>query len=431
MTDVTIRSLDDTVTSIRASNLDPHAYVDACCDRIDERESAVKALLPECNRCDRLHNDVDEVIDTYSTEDSSLYGVPVGIKDIIHVDGMTTGAGTALPPELYQGAEAEIVSRFREAGALFVKTATTEFAGSGPALTRNPNDTDHTPGGSSSGSAAAVAAGMVPLAVGTQTGGSVIRPASYCGIVGFKPSFQRIPTDGVITRSQTLDHLGLYTRTLAGMQMTASIVCDSWDPVETTEKPVLGVPEGPYLDQASPEAKKTLEAQIQTLEQAGFTVKSLDVFDDYGNIDTKHHNLSLGELALNFGDWVDQYRLFFRIKIIERIEQGEQVTAKELATARRLPKRLSERNSDIMDEHEIDFWACPAAPSSAPEGISTTGDSKMNRLWTTAGVPAVTIPAEEINGLPMGLQCVGEYGRDEKLLADIRPIYDHLVAKDE
>jgi Asp-tRNA(Asn)/Glu-tRNA(Gln) amidotransferase A subunit family amidase len=155
------------------------------------------------------------------------------------------------------------------------------------------------------------------------------------------------------------------------------------------------------------------------------------VFDDYSDIDTKHHNLSLGELALNFGDWVNQYRLFFRIKIIERIEQGEQVTAKELATARRLPKKLSERNSDIMDEQEIDLWVCPAAPSSAPEGISTTGDSKMNRLWTTAGVPTVTIPAGEINGLPMGLQCVGEYGQDEKLLADIRPIYDHLVAENE
>lgn len=428
MSDVVSQSVDSVAAAVHDGELDPHAYVDACCDRISERESDVKALLQECDRRERLQRAVDEAFETGPADEQSLGGIPVGIKDIIHVDGMTTEAGTALPPELYQGPEAEIVSRLREEGAVVIKTRTTEFAGSGPALTRNPNDLAHTPGGSSSGSAAAVAAGMVPLAVGTQTGGSVIRPASYCGIVGFKPSFERIPTDGVITRSQTLDHLGLYTRQLSGMELSASVVCDSWTPVDRGDKPVIGIPEGPYLEQASPESFAVLESQIDSLEQAGFTIEPVEMFADYERIDEHHHNLSLGELALNFDEWIDQYRLFFRIKMIERIERGKQVTTEELATARRVPEALSDRITNVMDERGIDLWICPAAPGPAPEGISTTGDSKMNRLWTTAGVPAATIPAGEINGLPVGLQCVGKYGEDEKLIADIEPIYRTLVS---
>jgi len=428
MSDLVSQPVDSVVTAVQDGELDPQSYVDACCDRISERESDVKALVQECDRRERLQRAVDEGVDTGPAAEQPLRGIPVGIKDIIHVDGMTTGAGTALPPELYQGPEAEIVSRLREAGALVIKTRTTEFAGSGPALTRNPNDLAHTPGGSSSGSAAAVAAGMVPLAVGTQTGGSVIRPASYCGIVGFKPSFERVPTDGVITRSQTLDHLGLYTRRLSGMRLSASVVCDSWTPVDSDANPVIGIPEGPYLEQASPESLAVLESHVDSLEQAGFTIERVDMFDDYERIDEHHHNLSLGELALNFDEWVDRYRLFFRIKILERIERGKQVTTEDLAAARRVPEALCDRISDVMDERGIDLWLCPAAPGPAPEGISTTGDSKMNRLWTTAGVPAATIPAAEIDGLPVGLQCVGKYGADEKLIADIEPIYRTLVS---
>jgi len=393
-----------------------HQYIDDICDRIDSVNSDVVALTPECERKKRLQNRVDSLQKKHSTSNNPLFGIPIGVKDVIHVDGFTTRAGTALPPELFQGSEAPVVSKIKEAGGLILKAETTEFAGSGPSQTRNPHDLKYSPGGSSSGSAAAVAAGLCPLAVGTQTGGSVIRPASFCGVAGFKPSFDRISTDGVITRSESLDHVGLFTQDMKDMEVAASAIIDDWNDEKVNTDPTLAIPTGPYLDQVSPEARSKFQDYVEILKKSGYDIKEVDMFEDFHDIDNRRHTLSLGELALNFDDFYENYKLFLRYKIIERLERGQKVTTKELADARSLPNDLYERIEDTMETEDIDIWISPSALGTAPKGISTTGDSAMNRIWTAAGLPAITIPAGSIDGLPMGLQCVCKYDLDEKLL---------------
>ena len=194
-------SLVETVNSLNQGDLALSEYVNQQCDRIDEVDPQVESLLPEEKRRERLLNDAEALNKQYGAAYSlpTLYGALVGVKDIFHVHGYVTRAGSQVPPELFAGEEAECVRILRKAGALIAgKTVTTEFAYFEPGPTRNPHNLNHTPGGSSSGSAAAVAAGLCPLAIGTQTIGSVIRPAAYCGVVGFKPTYERIPSQGVV-----------------------------------------------------------------------------------------------------------------------------------------------------------------------------------------------------------------------------------------
>ena len=422
--------LRERAEELRAGTVDLRAYVDDVCDRIEELDPAVGALLPESNRRARLRDDAAAVGKGADGEERPLYGVPVGVKDLVHVDGFRTRAGSALPPELFQGPEAAVVSALREAGALVLgTTVTTEFAGQAPGLTRNPHDLDHTPGGSSSGSAAAVAAGMCPLAIGTQTGGSVIRPAAFCGVVGFKPSFDRISTDGVIPRSETLDHVGLFTQDAPGMRLAASVVCAEWaddaaasgdgsaDGRGTSEsRPTLGVPKGPYLDRATDAALDAFEAQLDRLDEAGFAVERVGAFENFAETDRKRRHVAEGELALIHTEWFDEYEPFYRTPSAERIRNGQEVTTKQLAAGRAATRDRRDRLQTTMDERGIDVWVSPAAPGPAPEGIADTGDSVMNRPWTDAGLPTVTLPAGEVAGLPVGLQCAARYWEDESLL---------------
>jgi Asp-tRNA(Asn)/Glu-tRNA(Gln) amidotransferase A subunit family amidase len=412
--------LSETAGALRTGDRPLDAHVDRVCDRVDAVDPDVRALVDEARRRERLRADADDLHEAHGPDDRPpLYGVPVGIKDIVHVDGFTTRAGSALPPELFQGPEATVVSDLKAAGALVLgKTVTTEFAGRAPGLTRNPHDLDHTPGGSSSGSAAAVAAGMCPLAVGTQTGGSVIRPAAFCGVVGFKPSFGRIPTDGVLTRSESLDHVGLFTQDVAGMGLAASVVCEGWETdANPAERPTLGVPEGPYLDRASDAGLDAFESQIDRLADAGYDVERVPAFDNFAETDRLRGHVASGEVALVHGDWFDEYEPFYRTAFAERIRSGQDVTTKQLTDGRTVLRERREGLQATMDDEDIDLWVCPAAPGPAPAGLTSTGDSVMNRPWTDAGLPAVTVPAGTVEGLPVGLQCVARFGADERLLA--------------
>ncbi|HEX5542223.1 MAG TPA: amidase, partial [Micromonospora sp.] len=198
------RSLIGEVAALRGGERDLSVEVARLCDRIDEVDPELQAFVPEPDRRGRLAEEARSVAARWTRPETrpALYGVPVGVKDVVRVDGLPIRAGSAFPPEVLGGAQASVVERLRAAGALVAgKTVTAEFAASAPGPTRNPHDPAYTPGGSSSGSAAAVAAGMVPLAIGTQTIGSMIRPAAFCGVVGFKPTHGRIPADGVIAHS--------------------------------------------------------------------------------------------------------------------------------------------------------------------------------------------------------------------------------------
>ena len=217
--------LAETVADLRTGQHSLSLYLEQMNLRIARVDPHVQALLAEEQRVQRLQRDAHTLRASYPdpAQRPSLYGCLVGVKDIFHVDGFVTRAGSALLPQSFAGAEAAVVERLRQAGALILgKTVTTEFAYFEPGPTRNPYDLSRTPGGSSSGSAAAVAAGQCQLALGTQTIGSVIRPAAFCGIVGFKPTYNRIPTAGLIYFSPTVDHVGLFTQDIAGMHVAAS-----------------------------------------------------------------------------------------------------------------------------------------------------------------------------------------------------------------
>ncbi|MBT3755848.1 MAG: amidase, partial [Candidatus Cloacimonetes bacterium] len=208
-------SLSKVISHLQNKELTPEKLIDDLCDKLEKWDKRIKAFLSETNRRERLHQELKELYHNfpYPNKRPILFGIPIGVKDIFHVNGFETKAGSDLPSEILQGEESVAVSKLKQAGALIMgKTVTTEFAYFHPGATCNPHNFAHTPGGSSSGSAAAVAAGFCPLALGTQTIGSISRPASFCGVIGFKPSIGRISTAGVIPFSKSADHIGFFTQ---------------------------------------------------------------------------------------------------------------------------------------------------------------------------------------------------------------------------
>lgn len=410
--------------ALRRGDRDPEDYAARLLDRIADVDDDLRAMVTECGRADRIRERIAELKDRYPdpADRPPLFGVPVGIKDNMHVDGLETRAGTAVPPELFAGPEAACVTRLREAGAIVLgKTVTTGFAGGGPGLTRNPHDLGHTPGGSSSGSAAGIAAGYFPLALGTQTAGSVNRPAAFCGIRGMKPSFGRIPRDGVIERSSSADHVGFFAGDVAGLDIAADVLCDEWRGVsDRDDPPTVGVPRGQYVAQATDAARSAFQVQLDRLTAAGCTVERVPVpaFDAIEQLNRRHHRMTRAELAFVHEPWYDDYRAFYRTPMAEAIEEGRDVPAGDLARARARGRELRDELDDLLDDHGLDCWVSPSATGPAPATIRDTGNPDMNRPWTYAGVPSITLPAGTAeNGLPLGLQLVGGFMEDESLLA--------------
>jgi len=423
-----------TAAALRNSQLDLLTYIDELCDRINAVEPHLHALLPEPDRHSRLKNEA-KALETRFPDQAShppLYGIPIGVKDVFRVDGFPTQAGSQLPAELFVGSEASCVSTLRNAGALILgKTITTEFAYFEPGHTRNPHNLEHTPGGSSSGSAAAVATGFCPLALGTQTIGSTIRPAAFCGIVGFKPSYGRIPTGGLVMFSESVDTIGMFTQDVAGMALVAPLLCKNWQsPVSAIPDalPVIGVPDGPYLAQTSLEGLSAFERQLMLLEKAGYTVRRVRAMEDIETINRRHTRLIFAELAQVHARWFAGYGPLYRPRTVAAIREGQEVSAEELAACRAGRAELRAKLRLLMTEAGIDLWVSPAAPGPAPEGITTTGNPIMNLPWTYAGMPAISLPAgRAINGLPLGLQCIAAFMADERLISWTRKLAEPLV----
>jgi Asp-tRNA(Asn)/Glu-tRNA(Gln) amidotransferase A subunit family amidase len=417
--------LAPTVDALRDGQHSLSLYLEQMGKRIEQVEPHVHALLPEPDRLARLRAQANALRERYLNPATRppLYGALIGVKDIFHVNGFVTRAGSQIPPELFaapkEHLEAICVQQLREAGALIVgKTVTTEFAYFEPGPTRNPHDLTHTPGGSSSGSAAAVAAGLCTLALGTQTIGSVIRPAAFCGIVGFKPSYDRIATQGIIYFSRTVDHVGLFTQDVAGMALAASVLCRDWQAQAVSEKlPVLGVPEGPYLDQTEPNALTEFKRQLYALAEAGYSIKRMAALADIAQLNQLHRRLCFAEFAQEHAEIYAEFADRYRPRTREAIEIGKTVSTAELAEGRAHCGQLRAELQAQMDEIAIDLWVCPPATGTAPAGIHATGDPNMNLPWTHAGMPAITVPAgRATNGLPFGLQLVARFGDDERLL---------------
>ncbi len=414
--------LKDLAEGFRTGRLSVLDYLETLKARFEGREPHIKAFLPErADRFERLRHELSALESRFQEPASRppLYGIPFGVKDIFHVEGFPTRAGSRIPPEVLRGPEATSVNLLKSAGALVLgKTVSTEFAHRAPGPTRNPHRLDHTPGGSSSGSAAAVAAGLCPLALGTQTIGSVLRPASFCGVVGFKPSYGRISADGVIPLSPSLDHVGFFTEDVEGARLAASILCDGWKQKFEPSRPVFGIPEGPYLEKASEEGLNHFRRTCSRLSEAGLQIRSVHMFKDFETIVERHETLEAAEAAEVHRAWFDTYSELYHQKTAELIRKGQKVPVHLVEDYRAGPEKLREEIMEIMDRDGLSAFLAPAAVGPAPSGLESTGDPVMNLPWTHAGLPAISLPSGiNSEGLPLGLQVVGRWMDDEGLLA--------------
>lgn len=399
-------------------------------DRIDAVDGRVLAFLPEPGRRARLRAEAAAVAARWPGSDTRdgtgtgvppLYGVPMGVKDVIRVTGLPTRAGSAVPADVLAGPQASVVDRLRAAGALVVgKTVTAEFAVAAPGPTRNPHHVAYTPGGSSSGSAAAVASGMVPLAIGTQTVGSTIRPAAYCGVVGFKPTFGRVPVDGVIANAPSLDTIGVFTTDVAGAALVAEVICDDWrkpTPVSADRRPVLAVPDGRYLQHATPAALTAFEAHLERLSAAGYAVSRVPFLADFPEIVRQQAVLNRYEVAQVHADWFPRFGQVYREQTARAIREGHAVERDAYLRALREQDSFRERLTAVMAAEGVDVWVTPSATGPAPRDLTVTGNAIMCLPWSFAGAPAISLPAGRApNGLPLGVQCVSRPGDDERLL---------------
>jgi Asp-tRNA(Asn)/Glu-tRNA(Gln) amidotransferase A subunit family amidase len=344
-----------------------------------------------------------------------LHGLPVGIKDIIDTADLPTEYGTPAFAGRRPSRDAEVVSRLKAAGAIILgKTVTTELAFYGPGKTRNPADPQRTPGGSSSGSAAAVADFHVPLALGSQTAGSILRPASYCGVLGFKPTFAEIPLDGVIAQSPPLDTLGGYARSAADLaHLTAVLSGKQCALPNIADRPLrlafMSTPAWPQGDEAM---RTAFERLALANKNAIDPVAMPAAFDDTGGL---QRAVQFHDIAKNYGPVVDEHAAVMSAKLHDVVAEGRTVTETEYnaAMARREP--LTQSLDRIFQAY--DAILTPAAQGIAPEGLSATGSPMFNFIWTYLGVPAISVPLLNVDGLPLGVQLVGRRGTDAHLLA--------------
>lgn len=423
-------SLPELARALRTEQLPLENYVAVLEARSAELEPAIQAFMSEPERFARLRAEAAALRARWPAPAGrpALFGVAVGIKDVMRVDGLPTTAGSQLPPEVFLGAESACVAALRAAGALFTgKTVSSEFAYFAPGPTHNPHNVDHTPGGSSSGSAAAVASGLCPLALGTQTVGSTIRPAAFCGVVGYKPSYDRISRRDVIALAPSLDHVGILVGDAAGAALAASVLCVNWRPVAGLPRPVFGLPEGPYLDNAGDEARSHFDALIECVRAAGYTVASVPAMPDYDAIRERHNLLVAAEAAHVHEQWFKTYGALYHPKTAALIERGQAVSDRALSEALLGREHLRAALMNLMNSNAIDAWLTPAAVGAAPRGLDSSGDPAMNLPWTHSGLPAVTLPSGRSSaGLPFGLQVVGRWQGDERLLVWAAEIEAHL-----
>ncbi len=414
-------SLTEQVGRLRGGQVSLEAELERALERLAEVNPHIRAVLPDPRQRERLAAEARTLRERWPdpADRPPLFGALALVKDIFNVDRMPTRAGSAVPPESFSGREADAVERLRRAGALILgKTVTTEFAFFAPGATANPHNREHTPGGSSSGSAAAVAAGVGTLALGSQTVGSVIRPASFCGVVGYKPSFDRIPTGGMLYFSRSVDHVGFFTATASDALLAASALLIGWRAGEDAEaaRPRIGIPRGPYLEQADNAMLEALDRAAARLGERGFDLQLAPTLGDIAEISQRHNRLTAYEFAAEHEERYARYGAMFRHESAALYERGRKIdrAAAEQGRAGRI--QLRQQLHERMDRAGIDLWLCPAAVGAAPRGLASTGDPAMNLPWTHAGMPAISLPYGEGEGLPLGLQLVGRFGRDEALL---------------
>ena len=396
----------------KPNELSAEALAESCLERIAERDEKVRAwafldrkqVLEQARALDRM------------PRKSRLHGVPFGIKDIIDTADLPTEYNSSIYRGHRPKADAACVMALKDAGCLILgKTETTEFANNHPSRTLNPHNPAHTPGGSSSGSAAAVSDGMVPLALGTQTGGSVIRPAAYCGAYAIKPSFGAINRAGVKPVAESLDTVGIFSRSIEdlalGLEVLAGIA-----PIRVEGKPRVGFCRTPRWASADPATQASLEDAAKRLARAGAQVRDYEMPPGSDQLFDRHKVIMGYETARALA-W--EYRNFpeqISPSLKPRLEEGWKVTRADYDAMREHARKC--RRALAEDLGQFDFLLTPSAPSEAPRSLASTGDPVFNRAWTLLGVPCVTIPyGKGPHGLPLAVQLVGAFAGDAALLS--------------
>jgi Asp-tRNA(Asn)/Glu-tRNA(Gln) amidotransferase A subunit family amidase len=421
---------------VRAGSLSPVEVVKSCLERIDRIEPSVLAWV---------HLDRSGALETARTLEAEardgrfrgpLHGVPIGIKDIIAVAGMVTTNGSAEFAHERPQSDAACVARLKAAGAVVLgKTATTQFASGDPAPTRNPWNLEHTPGGSSSGSAAGVASGMMPLALGTQTGGSVLRPAAYCGVVGLKANHGRISTFGVTPLAWSLDHVGIFARSVEDAALALGVLAghDEADPLSSTapkadyeaalreaiRPPRLGVPSSLFQDKAGSDVSAHLDGVASAFRGAGAVVEDVQVPESAAIVQDAYRILIRVEAATfhrdRFASHADSYRPY----IHAIVEEGLSIPGVDYVRVLRAKRELRRDLSRLLERY--DGFLMPVAPTSAPRGLASTGDPSLCVPGSVSGLPAIAIPSGfDSQGLPLAVQLIADGFREDRLLATAR-----------
>jgi Asp-tRNA(Asn)/Glu-tRNA(Gln) amidotransferase A subunit family amidase len=410
------RDLRATVEALTDGTLTARAFCESCLARVGESETTIKAWASL---------DRDRALAIAATCDvrdaqGSLHGIPVGVKDLFDTEDLPTEMGSPAFVGNQPTRNAELVDRIIAAGGYaFGKTVTTEFAFMHPAETRNPWNPKHTPGGSSSGSAAAVAAGHVPVAVGTQTNGSVIRPAAFCGVVGFKPTLDTLPIQGALPFAQTLDHVGVFARSVADAAYFTASVADPGafapDVDALSRPPTVGVLTRFPWNAAEPGAAAHLQATLGRLAAAGTVVKPVDLPDDFEDAQRVHRTIMFYEGAREHAPKQAVHRRVFSAVLNAAIDEGLAMSHDEYRAALAKRAALAELALDLFEN--CDAIASLPAPGAAPARLDITGDPSFCTLWTLLGFPALTLPTGlSDEGLPYGIQLAGAAHDDGRLL---------------
>lgn len=423
-------TIRDAVRRTRAGTLTAEELVASCLERIRAREATIRAwvevseqtALEEARLCDREAN--------AGAWRGPLHGIPVGVKDIIHVRGMWTRAGTPVYPAHVADEDAPVVSALRRAGAIILgKTETTPFANNDPTVTRNPWNPEHTPGGSSSGSAAAVADRMCPAALGTQTGGSLLRPAAYNGVVGFKATYGTVSNDGVIPNSWTLDHVGVLTRCVSDAAILWPCIRDeNLRPFARMPEPprisCAGAPDAPprlgyirdiFESEASADVRENLAAARERFRAAGAEVVEVHLPPSFQNVIPGWSIIKQAELYAYHRPLFEAHRDEYPPKLRARLEGGAKIFGHEYAQY--LQHRITFQREMCAQMADVDAVVMPIASTTAPKGLGSTGSSYFNRPWTVPGFPAMSLPTGlGANDLPFGMQIAAQPYAEERLL---------------
>ena len=430
MTDIFSLSLEQLALKIKDAQLSSVEVCEKYIERINKFEKDVKAwahfdkkvLLEKANEADENRRSGKPV--------GPLHGVPIAVKDIVGTVDMPTECGTVIRKGKSYSQNAEIIDLLHSSGALVMgKTATSELAYLGPPATTNPYDKTRTPGGSSSGSAASVASFMAPASIGSQTGGSIIRPASYCGVVGYKPSYGLISRNGVLQTSYSLDHIGMFARKVEDVALLAKVLIkkDKFDPATihySTENILNETKKGPIFDPKfifyktdhwkiiDKKSREAFEYFIKSFK------KNIEIFDTpsyFKDIHKYHQIIHETDLANNFSIYFTKFKKKLSKYMQDAILKGNKHSGKEYAEAIDFMKRSYESYQEVFEDYH--GVLSPSSPGVAPKGLKSTGSAEFNKVWSYLGTPCISLPLlEGENNLPLGVQLIGDKFDDHRFL---------------